>query len=278
MPGNQSHIYHPFQDSFLGFSIHHGTLSAGEKGLIIDDVDLYYQPLEHPAVVILFFAINSIIVLIGEMICITVLKRIKKENSSLNGIMKLYIFTLMIHHPFRVLFTTTIDLIHPVSEVIGTWFCFLGRLLIIYNGQIVRHNSFIMASIRYCFMVHNDKVSKFGKEKLVRCFLFLHIAIPVLVCTCLELLRSELYVLESMNKCYGNDHKVFLLENPTYNMMKRTLGTIENYEHDGVLSTAILVLKISMKITIGVITIIMAGNIAEGIIYYRMFSHMNRYA
>ena len=274
MLDNRSHIYHPFQDPFLGFSISKDTLSRGETGLIIDDIDLYSQPLEHPAVVIVFFAIRFIVVLIGEMICTKILKRMKKESSTLDGIMKLYIITLMIHHPFRVLYTTTIATIHPVSEVIGIWFCYLGRLLIIYNGQIVRYNSFITALIRYFYMVHNGKVVKLGKEKLSKVFLRLNIGIPLLFCALDALLNPEVYVISSFNKCYGIEHKVFLLENPAWNLAN--FGASEQYEYYGVLSVIVLVLKLSIKVVLGVIGIIMALNISEGIIYYTMFSNMNR--
>ena len=273
---NRSHGYHPFQESFLGFSIPHGILSRGGTGLIIDEIDLYYQPLEHPAVVAFFFAIKAIIVLIGEIICMKVLNSMKKETSFLDRPIKLYIFTQMIHHPFRLFFTTTIEFIHPVSEVIGSWFCFLGRLFIIYTGQVIMYSSFFIALMRYCLLVRNEKTVQFGKDKLVKMCLLFNTGMPLLVCILDLLLRSELYVISSMNKCYGTDFKVFLLEDSTYNLMKHKFGGFEKYENNGALAVTAVVIKLFMKIAKTAIIVIMGMNITEAILYYRMFSHMSR--
>ena len=254
---NRSHTYHPFKESFLGLYIPRDIVSKDGTGVIIDNINLYYQPVEHPAVVAVFFAIKSVIVLIGEIICMKVLKSMKKEISILDGCMKLYILTLMIHHPFRVLFTTTIDFIHPVSEVIGIWFCSVGRVFIFYNSQVIMYNSFIIALMRYFLIVRNEKIVKFGKDKFAKvCFLF-NTGIPILVCILYELSRTELYKLSSWNKCYGNDHKVFLLEDSTYNVMKRKFGWFESYEHDGVLALIRILLKLSIRMTIGAVILVM---------------------
>ena len=50
-------------------------------GFTIDDIDLYYQPLEHPAIAISVSAFKSIILTIGVLLCMKVITKINKEPS-----------------------------------------------------------------------------------------------------------------------------------------------------------------------------------------------------
>ena len=70
----ESHLYHPYKSSFLGsFSPNHSNPKDG-TGFIISDVDLYYQPLVHPYVVIAFSLLKLLIVIIGEIVYVKIIK------------------------------------------------------------------------------------------------------------------------------------------------------------------------------------------------------------
>ena len=94
---NENNLYHPFEESMLGFLLNdQGDVSNSTTGLVIDDIDLYYQPLEHPLVVISFFVLKLIVILIGERIGFKLILMIKNDRGILCSITLLFIVIQMI--------------------------------------------------------------------------------------------------------------------------------------------------------------------------------------
>ena len=271
----RSHTYHPFQEPTLPIFIPNSTALQLETISVIDDIDLYYQPLEHPIVAAVLFLINLLVTGIGEIINIKVLNMMKKETSIINEITKLYILTQMIVHPFNLLLAVAVDFVHPLGEIVGDWICVLGRHVVIFGGQIILINSCITALMRYCFIVHNEAVRVYGKDQLKKLFLFMNIVIPVLSCMVSQL-GNELTRFPFINKCYGIDHKVFLVESSNINMLRHRFWDFGDSEVSSPLEMAQNILGALLRIIAKLVLIATGLNIAEGILYYKMFSHMIR--
>ena len=43
------HFYHPFSDSYLGFFGYDGKSNENDTRMVLENIDLYYQPVEEPA-------------------------------------------------------------------------------------------------------------------------------------------------------------------------------------------------------------------------------------
>ena len=120
MPLDEKYFYHPFEQSVLGFWLNdQGDVSNSTTGLVIDDIYLYYQPLEHPLVVISFFVLKLIVILIGERIGFKLILMIKKDRGILRSITLLFIVLQMVLWPLGILFDLIVNLVQPVIEVIG---------------------------------------------------------------------------------------------------------------------------------------------------------------
>jgi hypothetical protein len=268
------HFYHPFKNSSLAVWAGNLTDTENITGDVLDDIDLYYQPLESPSVSFTFFVLKLICVLIGEGIGIKVLTMIKKEKGVLTEMAKLCVLYQMILHPIQILMDLTINLVYPVNEVIGDWFCAFCWFLWGFGSGIVLNNSFMAALIRYCFIIHETKVKAFGKNRAKRIFLILSIAIP--------LFQFILQVVDGsprlsfIKKCYGEDREAFLLETSTLKVLKSKFLKLDKYESNGGIDFIYETGRRICKVIEATLFVIMGCNISECVIYYKIFSHMHR--
>ena len=272
---NENNFYHPFEESMLGFFLNgQRDLNKSTTGLVIDDIDLYYQPLEHPLVVVSFFGLKLIVILIGERIGFKLILMIKKDKGILCSITLLFIVIQMILWPLGILFDLIVNLVHPVAEVIGKWFCSGGWLLSNLGPFYVFNYSFFVAVMRYVFLVHEEWVSKYGKEKVKWRFLCAIIAmstIQTLIKAVSGTSRSSV-----INKCYGYHHKVFLVETSTLRVLQRKFWDTTDNSPLMSVDRFIYILKNILKIVEAMLFLVMGFNISEGFIYRRLFSHLTR--
>ena len=87
----QKPFYHPFQNLSLGFSIP-GPTNAHE-GFEIEDINLYYQPVQEPISGTIFFFIKLSIVLIGCFVHSKILAVMGNDSSIIYNVTKFYLWT-----------------------------------------------------------------------------------------------------------------------------------------------------------------------------------------
>ena len=258
-------LYNPFQKSSLFFLLtNDSNLSTSSHYEAVSDIDLYHQPLEKPSVVLAFFIIKSIIICAGEGICIRLLSSLKKEKGLLTDVIKLFVIVQMISYPAFHCIEIVINTAFPVSQLIGDWICFLVWLLWGVSGRILLSNSLICALMRYLFIVHEQKVDSYGKEKVKRWFLYLSITLPLIQFTLHAMAGSPR--LSFVNKCYGNDHRVFLFKTST-------LIASKPFAH--MVPGRTVVTEISKVVDLTWF-LLMGFNVTEALLYFKIFNKLNR--
>ena len=229
---NQSfrHLYSPFTQRQLIFSSGNhvpGTFSFFD---ILDEIDLYHQPVEEPKAAFIFCIIRCILTIVAELCNYRVIYMMKKDSGILKEITKLQAYTIMILLPIRLVFITLTDFLHPLHEILGRWVCsyywFVEKIAI----QMIGSHSLFVAILRYFFIVHDEKVIKYGKEKLKSLFWYVSICIPILTLLWIATDLKELDTSPSINRCNGKDHKMFLLQSwSSLGYVKKSFVTIESY-------------------------------------------------
>ena len=129
-------LFHPpYTKSYLGFFI--DTKMSSEQvaqPVTFEDIDIDYQPLQSPFVITGFLFIRMIVVILAEFIQFKVYFLIKKENSLVTQVAKVYLIVLMVAGPYWLIYTTIIEFIYPVHEVIGDTF-----IIFIDNYEPINH-------------------------------------------------------------------------------------------------------------------------------------------
>ena len=269
-------VYHPFTNSSLGIFLNGKITQDSIIGQVIDDINLYYQPVQKPFLAFIFLGIKLCLLVVGEYLYVSVYKLMKKENGIIKNITHLFVWAQMIFWPFWIFFAASTDFIHPLKEVIGEWYCNAGHFLFYFLGHVITLHSFMSAAMRYLFILHREKVDLFGRERTKRLFFILSILVPFLVAIWEIFGGSDLDAMSFINKCNGKHHKVFLIDTSTLNVAKRNFCAFEDYNLKGFWNEVLALIRRTFCIFNIVIELVMGLNVAEGILYFRILSHINR--
>ena len=239
----------------------------------ITDIHFYYGPIPNPEISITFFILKGIIIIIGEFLNNYNLKFLELQDGLVNDILKMFLRVQMVYWPVTVLFSTTTDFFYPLRDMVGVWYCSFGFLWIVCGMTLILFHSFIVGLMRYVFVVHNERVVGYGKERAKKLFFLASILIPVFVTLWGYLNGRDTSAISSLNKCNGVHHKAFLIENSIDSTMKRNFCVFEKYEHEGEFLATIR--RMSCKLY-SALYVLMGFNVVEGLLYWRTVTHANR--
>ena len=271
----KENMYHPFTQSSLGFYLAEDITIENDTSLLLEDIDLYYQPIEHPAIAIIQFLIRFLYTCLGEYVQLKLLKMVRKENGLVNEVTQFYCITSMTIYPVWLILATSTEFLYPLKDLVGHWLCVFSRLTIFFHVNVILFHSFITALMRYCFIVHEERVKYLGKRKTKKMFLYLAISLPIVLVTWGVVENQELGLFLFLNRCYGIDHKVFLAEVSSGKQLfckMTSFGATEMY-YDPIVNTMreiTCIIKFFLSLLMGL-------NISEGLIYIKIFCHINRF-
>ena len=270
------HFYNPFKSPTLWFFLNDPNNNYGNDSMsyVMDDVDLYYQPLEPQWIAIFFFFVRLTIIVFGQFIGTKVVILMKRENGILSEVTILFMITQMVFHPILIFFELTVNLIHPVDEVMGPWVCYVAWLFYSFSTSIVLNYSFIAAIMRYIFVVHEERVVQQGKEKVKRYFLYISVAVVIIVI--IMRIIDGTSSLSFINKCYGRDHEVFLIETSSLAVLKRKFWESAERQHQNLVDKLLDIAKRALKVLDSIQFLVLGFNITEAIIYKMIFLHLDR--
>ena len=136
-------------------------------------------------------------------------------------------------------------------------------------------NSFLLL-MRYLFIVREEKIRVYGKEKAKKIFLYLFVSIPLIMVINGAIDGTELTWMSFTNKCYGIDHRIFLIKNSINSAIEKKIISLDKDESNTYFDTTLAVLWRIYKILRTGTVLFMGFNISEGILYFKILSHLNR--
>lgn len=281
MPASKdvSIFYRPFLQTSIGFfnqSLFDSSSQSFSSVNILSDINLYYQPLQQPIVGIIYLILRIIIIIAGEFLQIQVLKLLKRESSLVEEILKVFLYVQMVYWPLFVLFHTSTDFIHPLQEVFGSWYCIVGTFIIGYGMTLIIFHSFVVGLMRYTFIVHDEWVANFGKERAKRIFLWICILVPLIAVLWRRFGGQYVSAISSFNKCNGRHHLAFMIEDTVdSSTAKKNFCFFENYDGEDQ-NRFLAILKRTLCTLSSVLYLIMGFNFVEGIFYWKTIKHVNK--
>ena len=268
--------YHPFTDSYISVFLKDSVDSDGVVGQVISDVNLYYQPVQIPLVAFIFLAIKLFLLAIAEFLQIKVFRLMKKENGVVKNITQVVVCAQMVFWPFWVFFASLTDFIHPINKIFGSWFCHASTFIFRVLSNIMSSHSLVSALLRYVFIVREEVTHTYGKKKIKDFFFFLSILFPLLMAVWEMIEGPDLDGLSFVNKCHGKHHRVFLTDTSSLNVGKRNFCGFIDYKAKGMWSKILATIHQASCITMNIVHLIIGLNILEGIVFFRIFSHIRR--
>ena len=189
----------------------------------------------------------------------------------LEDISRVFVYAQLIYWPFVVFLICLTNFLHPLNQLIGQWFCTFADISSRFLLMVVLGHSFLAALMRYIIIVHSKTVEMHGKEKVKKIFFFLSIFLPSLITILRSTAVSLRYGASFINKCNGLHHESFLIDK------NKHVCEFEGYNKVAFYTATILWFRKLVCIGNHIAIVLFGSNVSEGIIYFRVFSHMNRY-
>ena len=272
-------FYHPFTNLTFGVFLNDLVDEGSVVGGIIEDINLYYQPVQNPLIAFVFLAIKVLLLVVAEYLQIKVYKLMRKENGIIKNITQLLVCTQIVFWPFWIFFATSTEFIHPLNKVLGAWFCYGGAFLFRFLGYIISFHSFQSALMRYIFILYQGVTNKHGKKRVKDFFFLLSILLPLFMAVWEMVDGPDLNGMSFINKCHGKHHRVFLIDTSTLNVAKRNFCAFKDYNTSNAIGIWWKILAIFRQVSCianNAAILFMGLNIAEGILYFRILTHVNR--
>ena len=188
----------------------------------IDDVDLYRQPVLPPMLSLVVVPIIQLIFVSSAIfIQYRTLQMLKRETSVNNLMMVTQAKIHVIFWPNWALAVTFTESFYPLDNLITPVACHMLKFYIYFCLFSFILYSFYASLSRYLFCIHTTRVTKFGREKLMK-ILYWIFYIHTFVWTVYTHTTSfNMDHLPVINSCFGVQHNIFLMESSTLNMLKR---------------------------------------------------------
>ena len=252
------------------------TKSGTHSEDIFMDVNLYWQPVQDPTIGLIFLVIQLLVILAGSFVHYHVWKMLNREETLVSNILKAYVIVQMILWPLWSSVGSATYFIYPLSELIGSWLCVFIYFLIYSGFTFISFQSTIIAIMRYIFIVHDDRVGRFGKQRTKQLFHWILGVVPIIMATWLYFGAHDQNIDASptFNKCTGSYDKIFLLK-WTFAERKSTwsarCGIANNDEGPASLFEIIKAIQCGASV---ILFLLLASNIFDGFLYYRTWTHI----
>ena len=265
----------PNQESTFGF-FNTTKQCHNENSLeLLGDVDMFWQPTQTFHSGTSFLVIRLLLVLTGEFLQMRVLEMANKEKGACEKIFKLFLYVQMMYWPLEVTFITATDWIHPLNEILGgEWVCDVFFFIKYSCWHIILFHSFIVALVRYMFLIHHRFVESQGKETIKKLFFWIILVVAFVTTSWKYFGSGELDTDPYLNKCRGKYHVAFLRFE---NALEGVKGFCDReYDLKDLSSYLTAMAKKISCIASSLVFVLMGLNISEGLLYSRLICHVRK--
>ena len=186
------------------------------------NIDLYRKPVLPPIFSLVVIPIIKLIFVgFGMFIQFRTLQMLKTETSVNNLMMVTQAKIHIIFWPIWTLAVMSTESIYPLRSLITPFGCHFLKFYVYFSLFSFIFYSFYASLLRYLFCIHTDRVTQFGREKLVKLLYWMFYIHTFLWTIYTHATTFDMDHLPLINSCFGIQHKVFLVENSGLNMLKR---------------------------------------------------------
>ena len=226
-------------------------------------------------IAIVVASFQGIIILIGLCLQIKTYSVLKKEK---NRGWKLYIshgIVMLVTVSFGAFFETITDFVTPLSDLTGDWLCDMAFFMKCLYSTIPMH-SFIIAVLKYVFIVHHHRVVRYGKDKTEETFFWVSIVLQIIHVVAFYLRPGIIELFPEYHGCYGRQMTHFTA--PTSRAFSHLLFCeLDDVPFEGTGHYIIYVVTQGYCFSQFVVNVIVSCNLVEPFIYYGIFSYISRY-
>ena len=201
-------------------------------------------------------------------------QRGQREGMLVKDVMTTFTIVNMVFYPLHFFAKWYVHSALPLPDWIYHCYCYNRLFLFSVHGYLA-FSSLVVAAMRFAFIVHNDKVILWGKNRVKKMFYFVSIFLPLTV----ALMYDSAHFRESSTK-----PPPFFLCLKSYEIASNRSATeysinttsfqspLHSFVHQFVPRSITDV----VSNVCGALAIIVCSNLAEGILYWKIYSHAKR--
>ena len=219
-----------------------------------------------------------LIYLVGLYLQIKIIMIAKHDKDTTWKIDISHSIVMIIYYAFIISIETTTHVIPNLSHFTGSWFCYFTLYLKLYGLISITVHSLYVSIHKYIFIVYQDKVNNFGKEKARQISFWIYILHPA-VFAITWMVRPHYRAIASINRCHGLQSQEDSKEaNETIGGLAQRLFFCGLGNYDGYNSFDYFIYLANQFYCFlqTVVILIVAGNIIEIFIYKKIFHWMKR--
>ena len=174
-----------------------------------------------------------------------------------------------------VVFEKVADHVAVLSDYTGAGICYIVSFIYSYGAYIGGFHSFHISMMKYVYIVHYERVRRFGEEKLKKIFFWAYILHP-LILTIPTVILLDLEVYTSLFQCLGLQQELIDRYKSNSELSKMFLCKLnfDENEEDNSISYMLAQSFCGVKM---IWILILSTNFPEGYMYFKIFRHMKRY-
>ena len=175
---------------------------------------------------------------------------------------------------FDIPFVTISNALPHLSRYTGEWFCYMASFIVNYEVYFLVTNSFLIAVMKYIYIVHWDKAMRFGHQKIQRIFLIITITLPCFFAA-VQTITKDIDSYKAIKSCFGMpDEKKDSRNGAWQRLFLCNLSYTEtpNAEESSVFYILIQIVCVSRS----VLAYLFCTNLPEAFFYYKIFKKMRR--
>ena len=228
-----------------------------------------------------------VLVIIGSAINIKWIKNLEQEKRTTPiirkgnvaySIMSLYAMIQVLATPPLLLYCLVLQLGSIESNWHPPWLCYIGKAYSITFMTYHSFHSLCVAMVRYCFIVHENKVNDFGIQRTKDLFYYLSFVVPITIALGLETTNTSLLLIHTppYRQCIESSYNISNMNNTdacSTDVPNEAYTTVVYH-----ILTKVIPNELVDGITIFFMTmlVIVLSNLVEGCLYCMMFWHMKR--
>ena len=192
----------------------------------ITNVEVWTQSFNPIISLTIILPIFTIFASSAIFIQIRTLQMLSQENSVNNSIMVTQAKLHIVFWPCMIIINILTDNLYPLASFLSPMFCTFFSLYFWFCSFSIILYSFYAALLRYLCCVHTRWVNGFGKRRLIA-IVYWVFYIHTFIWALYNLLTSfDLDHIPLVNKCYGYDDQIFLMETTRFKALQRHICAV----------------------------------------------------
>ena len=240
--------------------------SANEDGL--DNGRIIGEIIHNCAMLVLFS--------LGTYIQLKIISTCRREKDKTWQIDITHSVGMIILFIFSSMFERVTDYFPEFRDYTGTWVCYVAAFIYTVGLYLIAFHSLVVSLMKYVFIVHQNRVLKFGEDKTKKIFFWINILHPLfLAIPTIYFFDFEAFL--SIVSCFDLEEKLETIYNTSTGNMERIfmckLNLEENEELDWPMFYSVQQGFCAAKM---VWVLLFSCNIPEAFCYFTIFRKMRR--